>query len=32
LAYTHPVTTNDRAWALLITGSDVDYGQGASVA
>lgn len=27
-AYTHPVTTNDRAWALLITGSDVDYGQG----
>lgn len=27
-AYTNPLTTNDRAWALLITGSDVDYGQG----
>ncbi len=27
-AYTNPLTTTDRAWALLITGSDVDYGQG----
>lgn len=27
-AYTNPITTRDRAWAMLITGSDVDYGQG----
>jgi len=27
-AYTNPHTTTDRAWALLITGSDVSYGQG----
>jgi len=27
-AYTNPHTTKDRAWALLITGSDVDLGQG----
>ena len=27
-AYTSPLTTRDRAWAMLITGSDVDYGQG----
>ena len=27
-AFTNPLTTTDRAWALLITGSDVDYGQG----
>jgi len=27
-AYTNPYTNKDRAWALLITGSDVDYGQG----
>lgn len=27
-AYTNPRTTSDRAWASLITGSDVDYGQG----
>jgi translocation and assembly module TamB len=26
-AYTVPDTTSDRAWALLITGNDVDYGQ-----
>lgn len=27
-AYTNPYTTIDRAWAVLITGSDVEYGQG----
>ena len=27
-AYTNPYTTRDRAWAVLITGSDVEYGQG----
>ena len=27
-AYTVPYTNQDRAWALLITGSDLDYGQG----
>ena len=27
-AYTRPETTQDRAWALLITGSDFDYSQG----
>ena len=27
-AYTNPYTTSDRAWAVLITGSDVEYGQG----
>ncbi len=27
-AYTNPLTSSNRAWALLITGSDVDYGQG----
>jgi len=27
-AYTRPETNQDRAWALLITGSDFDYGQG----
>lgn len=26
-AYTIPLTNSDRAWALLITGNDVDYGQ-----
>jgi len=26
--YTDPQTNESRAWALLITGSDVDYGQG----
>ena len=29
-AYTVPVTNEDRAWALLITGSDFDQGQGVS--
>jgi len=27
-AYTNPYTSKDRAWALLITGNDIDYGQG----
>lgn len=27
-AYTQPLTTSDRAWALLLTGSDVDYAEG----
>ena len=27
-AFTSPLTTTDRAWALLITGSDISYGQG----
>lgn len=27
-AYTVPITNEDRAWALLITGSDFDQGQG----
>lgn len=27
-AYTVPYTNQDRAWALLITGSDLEYGQG----
>ena len=27
-AYTVPVTTEDRAWTLLITGTDFDQGQG----
>jgi len=27
-AYTVPYTNQERAWALLITGSDLDYGQG----
>ncbi len=27
-AYTVPVTNEDRAWALLVTGSDFDQGQG----
>lgn len=26
-AYTVPLTNSDRAWALLITGNDVDYGR-----
>lgn len=26
-AFTVPLTNSDRAWALLITGNDVDYGQ-----
>ena len=26
-AYTNPLTNEDRAWAILITGSDFDYGQ-----
>ncbi len=29
-AYTVPVTNEDRAWTLLITGSDFDQGQGVS--
>ena len=29
-AYTVPATNEDRAWALLITGSDFDQGQGVS--
>ena len=29
-AYTDPVTTEDRAWGLLITGTDFDQGQGVS--
>jgi translocation and assembly module TamB len=27
-AYTYPLTTRERAWALLITGQDFEYGQG----
>jgi len=27
-AYTNPLTTRDRAWAVLVTGSDVNFGQG----
>jgi len=27
-AYTRPFTTEERAWTLLITGSDIDYSQG----
>ena len=27
-AYTHPETTEERAWTLLVTGSDFQYGQG----
>jgi translocation and assembly module TamB len=27
-AYTNPLTTRERAWALLITGQDFEYGQG----
>jgi len=27
-AYTVPITNEDRAWALLVTGSDFDQGQG----
>jgi translocation and assembly module TamB len=27
-AYTRPVTNEDRAWTLLVTGSDFDQGQG----
>ena len=27
-AYTVPLTTVDRAWAVLLTGSDVNLGQG----
>ena len=27
-AYTVPVTNEDRAWTLLVTGSDFDQGQG----
>jgi translocation and assembly module TamB len=29
-AYTIPLTTRDRAWAVLITGSDVNFSQGVS--
>jgi len=29
-AYTVPVTNEDRAWTLLITGTDFDQGQGVS--
>jgi translocation and assembly module TamB len=28
LSYTQPLTTQERAWSVLLTGSDVDYGQG----
>jgi translocation and assembly module TamB len=27
-AYTSPLTTSERAWAVLLTGSDVNFGQG----
>jgi translocation and assembly module TamB len=27
-AYTYPMTTEERAWTLLVTGSDFQYGQG----
>lgn len=27
-AYTNPLTTEERAWTLLVTGSDFEYGQG----
>ncbi len=27
-AYTRPLTTSERAWAVLVTGSDVNYAQG----
>jgi translocation and assembly module TamB len=27
-AYTYPMTTEERAWTLLVTGTDFEYGQG----